>query len=305
MLIRMIPFAFVVLWASGFVGARYGLQYAEPATLLLIRMTANVALFALLVVFLRRRMPTGKGLFHSAVVGILIHGFYLGGTYVAIDLGMPAGLSSLLVGTQPILTAVVLVSFASTRFRIAQWWGLGLGFLGICLVLMGNIEWQSEQHKVSAVAFCILALVGITFGTLYQKRYCQNVDMVGGAMVQYFAAGLVMLPYALAFETMEVTWTYQLVLTLFWLVVVLSCVAILLLLYMVKNGASASVASVFYLVPPTTAIQAWLMFGESFDAIGMVGFVMAAAGVYLVVKKPSQSLETEVKPLVRETVKSQ
>ena len=286
MLVRLIPFIFVVLWASGFVGARFGLQYAEPATLLSIRMTANVALFLLLVVVLRRRIPTGKMLFHCAVVGVFIHGFYLGGTYLAISLGMPAGLSSLLVGLQPILAVLLLVSFTQHAFKPSQWLGLMLGFVGISLVLMGKVDWQSDQHRTLAVVVCLVSLVGITLGTLYQKKYCQGVDMVGSAAIQYFAAGMLFIPYAVSFETMQVEWNYSLILTLVWLVVVLSCVAILLLLYMVEHGASSSVASVFYLVPPTTAVQAWLMFDESFDALGALGFMCAAGAVYLVAKAP-------------------
>lgn len=128
--------------------------------------------------------------------------------------------------------------------------------------------------------------MGITCGTLYQKRFCQGTDMVGGAMVQYLASAALFLPFAMRYETMQVNWTVEFTLTLIWLVVVLSCVAILLLLYMVEHGASSSVASVFYLVPPTTAIQAWLIFGESFDIYGAMGFALSAAAVYLVVRKP-------------------
>lgn len=287
MLVRAIPFIFVILWASGFVGARFGLQYAEPATLLSIRMLGNVVLFLLLIAFLRRRVPTGKDFLHCCVVGVLIHGFYLGGTYMAIDLGMPAGLSSLLVGIQPILTAIFLVGFTRETFKPVQWLGLALGFVGIALVLGGKMEWQSETDKILAIAVCLCALAGITLGTLYQKKFCHSGDMVGSAMVQYLAAGALFLPFAMQFETMEVQWTTEFILTLIWLVVVLSCVAILLLLFMVKNGAASSVASVFYLVPPTTAVQAWLAFGESFDVMGGIGFGFAAVAVYLVVKKPA------------------
>lgn len=286
MLIRMIPFLFVVLWASGFIGGKLGLQYAEPATLLSLRMIANVVLFLLLVAFLRRRLPTGKLFWHSCMVGVLLHGFYIGGSYLAISLGMPAGLCSLLVGTQPIVTALLLVGFSQERFNLAQWLGLSLGFIGISLVLMGNIEWQSEQHQWLAIMASVFALVGITLGTLYQKKFCQGVDMIGGATVQYLAAACVFLPYAASFETMQIEWSGEFIFAMVWLVVVLSCFAILLLLYMVEHGAASSVASVFYLVPPTTAIQAWLIFDERFDWLGAVGFALAAIAVYLVVKKP-------------------
>ncbi|WP_299694976.1 DMT family transporter [uncultured Vibrio sp.] len=295
--IKMIPFVFVILWSSGFVGARLGVEYAEPATLLSLRMVANVALFLVLITILKRRIPRGRSFFHACVVGILIHGFYLGGTYMAIHLGMPAGLSSLLVGLQPILTALIMVSCTVQRFNFAQWLGLALGFVGISLVLMGNIEWQSEDQKGMAILVCLVALVGITCGTLYQKYFCQDTDMVGGAMVQYLAAAALFVPFAMRYETMQVDWTVEFILTLTWLVVVLSCVAVLLLLYMVQHGASSSVASVFYLVPPTTAIQAWLIFGESFDFYGAMGFALSAAAVYLVVKKPNILSSQRVTPL--------
>lgn len=284
--LKMIPFLFVILWASGFVGARFGLAYAEPMTFLSLRMVFNVLLFALLLIVLRRRLPRGRAFWHACVAGFLIHGLYLGGTYQAIYWGMPAGLTSLLVGTQPIFTALLLVCMATERFNLAQWLGLGLGFAGISCVLLGNIEWQSDAHQWAAMGMCAVSLAGITLGTLYQKKFCQGVDLLGGALVQYVAAAALLLPAALSFETMQVNWTPTFMLTLAWLVVVLSCVAILLLLYMVEHGASSSVASVFYLVPPTTAIQAWICFGESFDLLGALGFVMAAIAVYLVVKKP-------------------
>ncbi|AXN05528.1 DMT family transporter [Vibrio anguillarum] len=283
MFVRMIPFLFVVLWASGFVGARFGLMYAEPATLLTLRMVANVGLLLLL----KRRIPRGRHLWHSCVTGVLIHGCYLGGTYQAISWGMPAGLSALLVGTQPILTALLLVFMSTERFNLAQWLGLALGFSGISLVLMGNIEWQSEVHKWPAISLCLLSLLGITLGTLYQKKFCQGVDMIGSATVQYVAALCLFLPWAWSFETMQVQWTPTFIMILVWLVVVLSCVSILLLLYMVEHGAASSVASVFYLVPPTTAIQAWLAFDESLDGFGVAGFCLAVTAVYLVVKKPN------------------
>ncbi|PSU13091.1 EamA/RhaT family transporter [Photobacterium gaetbulicola] len=286
MMTRFIPFLFVVLWSSGFIGARLGLPYAEPATFLLIRMVANIAVFLLLVAILRARIPTGRALVHCMVAGLLIHGFYLGGTYIAIGLGMPAGLCSLLVGLQPIVTALVMFGCAGERMRLSQWLGLAIGFVGINLVLQGNMAWHQDGSREAAYLFTFLALVGITFGTLYQKKFCQGVDMVGGAVWQYFAAALLFLPLALATETMVVHWTPTFIFALSWLVLVLSVVAILLLLYMVKHGESSKVASTFYLVPPMTAFQAWLIFGERFDEFGAAGFLLAAIAVFLVTRKP-------------------
>ncbi|MGF1681284.1 DMT family transporter [Photobacterium minamisatsumaniensis] len=286
MLTRLIPFIFVVLWSSGFIGARLGLPYAEPATFLLLRMAANICVFLLLVAVLRASLPKGKAMLHCLVAGLLIHGFYLGGTYIAIGQGMPAGLCSLLVGLQPILTAVVMFASVGERMRMSQWLGLGIGFIGIMLVLQGNMAWHQDGSKQAAYIFTIAALLGITLGTLYQKRFCQGIDMVGSAVWQYTAAALLFLPVALTTETMVVTWSGEFIFALVWLVLVLSVVAILLLLYMVKHGESSKVASTFYLVPPMTAFQAWLIFGETFDELGALGFMLAALAVYLVTRKP-------------------
>lgn len=286
MMTRFIPFLFVVLWSSGFIGARLGLPYSEPATFLLIRMLANIAVFLLLVAILKSRIPTGKAMIHCMVAGLLIHGFYLGGTYIAIGLGMPAGLCSLLVGLQPIVTAVVMFGCAGERMRASQWLGLVIGFIGINLVLQGNMAWHQDGSREAAYLFTIFALIGITFGTLYQKKFCQGIDMVGSAVWQYSAAALLFLPVALTTETMVVNWTPTFIFALSWLVLVLSVVAILLLLFMVKHGESSKVASTFYLVPPMTAFQAWLIFGETFDELGAAGFVLAAVAVFLVTRKP-------------------
>lgn len=289
MLTRIAPFIFVVLWATGFIGARFGLDYAEPMTFLLIRMVANVLVFITLMFILKAKLPKGRACFHAFVSGILIHGFYLGGTYIGISFGMPAGLCSLLVGLQPILTAIFLVNTTNSALRHSQWLGLAIGFIGITLVLQGNIAWQSYEQVEAAFLFTIMALLGITFGTLYQKKFCQNMDMIGAAVWQYMGAGLLFLPIALTTETMIVQWTPQFIFTLTWLVFALSVVAVLLLLYMVKHGESSKVASVFYLVPPTTALQAWLVFDERFDLLGAAGFACAALAVYLVVRKPRLS----------------
>ncbi|MBQ4860586.1 DMT family transporter [Pseudoalteromonas sp. MMG013] len=289
MLIKFIPVLFVVLWASGFIGARFGLVYAEPATLLSIRMIINIIFFIALVALLKRHIPKGRAFLHSCVVGLLIHGLYLGGSFQAISLGMPAGLNALLVGIQPILTVIILLVLSHKHFSVVQWTGLLLGFVGITLVLQGNIQWQDAAQSQFAIGMSLLALTGITLGTLYQKRFCKNVDLVGATLVQYIAASCLFIPWAVQFETMQVQWTIEFIATLAWLVLVLSVAAILLLLYMVKQGESESVASVFYLVPPVTALQAWLAFGETFDIYGIAGFICAAFAVYFVVKDPKMS----------------
>lgn len=295
MLTKFIPFIFVALWSSGFIGAQYGLQFAEPATFLLIRMIGNIIIFIILLFIFKAHLPKGKEAIHSLIAGVLIHGFYLGGTYQAIALGMSSGLCALLVGVQPILTAVLLVNFGNQRLQPVQWVGLALGLIGITLVLQGNIEWQDTSNQYTAYLFAFIALIGITFGTLYQKRYCQNVDLVGSMVWQYSAASLVFLPVALLNETMVVTWNAEFIFGLSWLVLVVSVTAISLLLYMIKKGDSSSVASTFYLIPPMTAFQAWIIFDEHFDTQGAVGFALAAVAVYLVIRKPKE------RPLIEAT----
>ncbi|MDO6705610.1 DMT family transporter [Photobacterium sp. 1_MG-2023] len=286
MMARFIPFIFVLLWSTGFIGARFGLPYAEPATFLLIRMLANIAIFAVLTLVLKSQLPKGTAFFHCLVTGMLIHGFYLGGTYYAIYLGMPAGLCALLVGLQPIVTAVLLLG--QERLAWSQWLGLLLGMLGIALVLQGNMSWQDETHQAAAFGFAGLALLGITLGTLYQKRFCRQVDLVGGSVVQYMMAAAVFMPVMLTAETMMVTWNLTFTLTLTWLVLGVSVTAIWLLLYMVRHGEASKVASTFYLVPPVTALEAWLAFNETFDAFSAIGFAIAAVAVFLVMRKPGQ-----------------
>ncbi|KJY75198.1 DMT family transporter [Vibrio nigripulchritudo] len=282
---RWIPWIFVVLWASGFVGSKLGLEYTDPATLLTVRTGLNVLILSTLVVLLRRKALPARKAMHACISGLMIHGMYLGGTYVAIKLGMPASLSALLVGLQPILTAVVLVVVGTTVLRPLQWGGLILGLVGIFLVLHGKMEWVDDSNKLGSYAAIIIALLGITFGTLYQKKFCQGTDLVTCVTWQYLASLILFAGTAWVFEPLYIHWTPTFVATLTWLVVVLSVLAVLLLLYMVEHGESEKVASTFYLVPPVTAIQAWLLFDESFDLMGVVGFGCAALAVYLVASK--------------------
>ncbi|MBD1557117.1 DMT family transporter [Vibrio sp. S9_S30] len=286
--LSLIPWVFVVLWASGFVGSKLGLQFTDPATLLTVRTALNVVVLGVLVVLLKRKALSPNKAFHACISGLMIHGMYLGGTYVAIKLGMPASLSALLVGLQPVLTAVVLVSVGTAFLRWYQWLGLALGLVGIFLVLNGKIEWVEATNQGGAFFSIAVALMGITFGTLYQKKFCNGTDLVTCVTWQYLAALIVFTMAAYAFEPLMIDWTLTFVATLTWLVIVVSVLAVLLLLYMVDHGESEKVASVFYLVPPVTAVQAWLLFDERFDMTGVIGFGLAALAVYLVgAGKPS------------------
>ncbi|WP_163392481.1 DMT family transporter [Enterovibrio norvegicus] len=289
MLNAAIPFVFVLLWSTGFVGAKFGLIDSNAATFLLIRMTLNVLVFVAILLVMKPVMPKGMQIIHALVSGLLIHGFYLGGVFTSIGLGMPAGLSSLLVGLQPILTAVIVVNTSSEKLNLAQWLGLAAGIIGIAFVVQGKMSWGLDAQPLYAYMFVGSALLGITFGTLYQKRFCQEMNLVASAMWQYVAATAVFLPIVWFIQGFQVTWTITFSLTMLWSVLVLSVIAVLLYLYMVGQGAASKVTSYIYLVPPLAAIQGWLFFDETFSGATLIGFACCALAVYLVMKAPKLS----------------
>lgn len=282
------PLLFVVLWSTGFIGAKFGLPYAEPFTFLFIRFALTLALLIPLAHWLSGEWPRGARLWgHIAVSGLLVHGAYLGGVFYGIYLGMPAGLASLLVGLQPLLTAGLAGPLLGERLGGRQWLGLVLGLVGVVLVLGGKLdpgEALFQGFGAGALLAILVALLGISGGTLYQKRHCTGMPLLSGTVVQYLAAGALLGLGALLFEERSVTWTPTFALTLGWLVLVLSISAILLLMALIKRGEASRVASLFYLVPPVTALQAWWLFGEALPPISLAGMAVAIAGVVLVVK---------------------
>lgn len=283
--LQAMPGLFVLLWSTGFISAKFGLPHAEPLTFLLLRFALVVALMLPLALAMRARWPATLGQFgHVAVVGVLMQGGYLSGVFCSIHLGMSAGVSALIVGIQPILTAFASAPLFGERLRARQWLGLVLGFGGVLLVVLGRSAISGITPETLALS--VLALLSITIGTLYQKRYCGAVDLRAGSVIQFCAAGLVLLPLALAFETMRVRWTAEFVFTLAWLVLVLSMGAISLLYVLIRNGAATRVASLFYLVPPSTALMAYAMFGETLSVTAMAGMALAAIGVAMVVYRP-------------------
>lgn len=280
--LQSMPGLFVLLWSTGFVGAKYGLPYAEPLTFLLLRFTLVVALMLPLALTMRAAWPaTLNQAGHVAVVGVLMQGGYLGGVFCSIHLGMSAGVSALIVGVQPILTAFASAPLFGEKLRARQWSGLVLGFGGVLLVVLGRSALSGITP--ATLALTLLALLCITAGTLYQKRYCGAVDLRTGSVIQFCAAGLVLLPLALTFETMRVRWTAEFIGALVWLGLVLSIGAISLLYILIRKGAATRVASFFYLVPPVTALMAYFIFGETLSVTAMAGMALAAVGVALVV----------------------
>jgi drug/metabolite transporter (DMT)-like permease len=276
---RAAPAIFVVLWSTGFIATKYVLHSAEPLTYLAIRMALVVALMAVIVAIARPQWPDRSGLAHSAVAGILVHGFYLGGTAVAIAHSIPAGLSALIPGLQPILTSTIANRWLGERVAPVQWTGLLLGLAGVALILhdrpiSGEAGWGWLASGVS--------LVSITLGTLYQRRYCGRIDWRAGNLVQYIAVTIFFAAGAWLFENNAVHWTGEFVLALAWLAVVLSIGSIGLLYWLIRRSAATSVASLFYLVPAVTAVMAYVLFGERLDTVAIWGMVACAAAVFLV-----------------------
>ena len=275
-----VPALFVVLWSTGFIGAKLGLPHAGPLTFLALRFGLAAGLLVLVALATRApwpRQPVEIG--HYAVAGLLVHGVYLGGVYVGISLGVEAGVSALIVGLQPLLTAALAGAFLGERVAPRQWAGLGLGLLGMALVLARKLG-QGPGDALGGLA-CVAALLGITVGTLYQKRFCAGMDLRTGSVVQFAAAGLVTAVLALLFEDIRVAWTGEFVFALFWLVLVLSLGAVSLLYVLIRRGAAARVASLFFLVPPCTALMAWPLFGEALGPVALIGMAMTAVGVAL------------------------
>ena len=278
---------FVVLWSTGFIGAKLGLPYAEPLTFLLYRYLGVVAVLLPLCWLARARWPANLAeAGHVAVAGVLMQGGYLGGVFCAMHLGLPAGVAALVVGLQPILTALLGERMVAERTNARQWAGLALGFLGVAAVVWhkasaGIVGWAS-------LALITLALVSITLGTLYQKRHCAHVDLRTNAAIQFLAAFVVVLPFAWAFETMKVRWSIELVLAIVWLVFGLSCGAVFLLFALIRRGAATSVVSLMYLSPPVTAIFAWLLFDEAYTLWAALGMALSAAGVWIVTREQAR-----------------
>ncbi len=275
------PGLFVVLWSTGFIGAKLGLPYAEPATFLVIRFTLVLVVLLPLCLAMRAPWPaSGAEFLHMAFAGALIQGGYLGGVFLSLHRGMPAGASALITALQPILAAVLSGWLLGERTNARQWLGLALGIAGVALVV--REKWVLEGVGLAATALSVLALVSISLGAVWQKRHCARVDLRTGAAIQFGAALAVLAPYALLFETRDVIWSAELVVAIVWLVFALSLGAVLLLFWLIRHGAATKVASLMYLVPPCTALVAWPLFGETYTVFAAAGMGLAMLAVWLV-----------------------
>jgi drug/metabolite transporter (DMT)-like permease len=277
------PALFVLLWSTGFVGAKYGLPYAEPFTFLSLRLAVAATLLAALAGALRAAgMESRPQYGRAAVAGLLLHAGYLGGVFYGISRGVPAGVSAVIVSLQPVLTAVLAARVLGERPSARQWLGLALGVAGVGLVVGPGIADAAAPLPVAGLAACLVALVSGTLGTVYQKRHGDGIPLVWGTAVQYAAAAAVLLTVAVSTEDLSIRWTREFVGALVWLVLVLSIGAVLLLLLLLRRGTASGVSSLYYLVPVATAVEAYLLFGERLRAVSLAGMAVTAAGVALV-----------------------
>ncbi|NOV24118.1 DMT family transporter [Cupriavidus necator] len=288
--VASMPWLFVLIWSTGFIVAKYGMPYAEPMTFLFLRFAGVLVLMVPFVLLARVPLPRLAGstatdwraVGHIAVAGLLLQAGYLGGVWAAIKLGMPAGVSALIVGMQPILTALIATRMGE-RIGARQWLGLLLGIAGVALVVANKLG--ASGLTPASLALAGGALFSITVGTVYQRHFCPVFDLRMGSVIQFAAAALACVPFMFLFETRVVQWTPAMLAALAWSVVALSIGAISLLFLLIRQGAATRVSSLMYLTPPTTAVMAWLLFGERFPPLAAGGMVLAALGVALVIRR--------------------
>ena len=289
LLVRSMPAVFVLIWSTGFIVARYGMPYAPPFKFLSVRYALSILAFLVWIFAAGVRWPSDRRQWwHLCVTGVLMHGGYLGGVWAAVKAGMGSGLSALIVGLQPVLTAVWLSSRQGAEaVSRRQWLGLWLGFIGLALVVSRKFGHGAPGDLVSPLnlGFAVLALLSITAGTLYQKRHVTPCDVRTANAVQLIAALIVTLPLALL-ESESMQWNGELIGAMGWSVLGLTLGGSSLLYMLIQRGAAASVASLMYLVPPTTAVMAWLLFAEPITLTTLIGMGLTAFGVSLVVRQP-------------------
>ena len=280
---RVYPFLFVFLWSTGFIGAKVGLPYAGPLSFLLTRYAFVIALMTVVALATRAPWPREPVQWlHIGVSGVLVHAVYLGGVFVAIKHGLPAGVTALVVGMQPLLTALGAGWLLGETVSGRQWAGLALGFVGVGLVVSGKFGDGAALGPMLIPA--VVALLGITAGTLYQKRFCARFDLRTGSVIQFVPTAVVTAIAIALFEEFHIEWTPGFIFALGWLVLVLSLGAISLLNLLIRGGSAVNVASLFYLTPISTAVIAWAVFGEKLTLTATAGMLLAVSGVYLVAR---------------------
>ena len=291
------PSLFVVLWSTGYISARLGLPYAEAGTFLMMRFALAAIVMVALVVVSRAPLPASfREWAHCAVVGALVHGLYLYGGFASIQEGLTPTTIAVVVGMQPVITAVLIGPILGEAVNIRQWGGFFLGTVGVVLVIVANFASIGFGSGAPAVFLSLLCVLSISVGTLYQKRFCASVDLRSGTMIQLIIAAVMMWGISSWFETGHVEWTGTFVFALMWSVLVLSVGAYTLLWWLVRRKTATNVVSLFFLMPPVTAVFDWLLFDQRVSLITLMGIVIAVAGIVIVIRygPPSSSATARV-----------
>ncbi len=285
--LTLTPGLFVVLWSTGFIGMKIGAPFAEPFTFMGFRMLLVMSILLIIIAVTRAPWPrSAAAVGHIAVAGLLVHATYLCGVLFAIQMQLPLGFVALIAGLQPILTAVFANIFLHEKLNARQWSGMALGLIGVVMVVLSKYSLATFDY--AALGAAAIGLFGITFGTLYQKRFCANMDLRTGGIIQYAATALLLWTLAFTTETRVVDWTGQFIFALFWLAIVLSIGAIGLLYLLIRRGAASKVASLFFLTPSVTAVMAYALFGEALRWPAIAGLLVTAAGVALVMRSENK-----------------
>lgn len=288
-IIRVIPAVFVVLWATGFIGARYAMPWAEPFTFVWVRIVFSIALLLMLVPFVKAKSLAPRTAFHASIAGVLMHGVYLGGIFWAVHSGLPAGLAGLIVGLQPLLTALLAGAIAGEIIDRRLMAGLAIGFVGVAIVLSPKLGDVGSGVTIATISAGLIAVFCMSLGTVWQKTFVGGADLVTGTIWQYVGGLALALPISLMFETRTYVLTGELIFSMVWLVLVLSVAAILLLMLLIRAGEVSRVASLFYLVPGVTALMAWAIFGETLTPVQIIGMAITTLGVALATVQPAAS----------------
>jgi len=291
LLTLIVPVIFVFLWSTGFIISKMGLPYAEPLGFLSVRfgIAAIILLIIQLLLSKSRRKPISPvEIFHSAVAGVLLQAVYLGGVFSSIALGIGAGLSALIVGLQPLITVVLASLWLKESLSLQKISGIILGLAGVALVITERGQLDGEL-SILGLLLCVGSLLGITVGAVYQKRFCVNTPLLPSVTVQYVASVAVLLPLAMMTETLQFDWQPRFIFSLAWLIFALSLGAVFILMWLIRRGEAGRVATLFYLVPPVVAIEAWVLFDESVSAMLIAGTGLCIAGVAAVMLEQSHS----------------
>jgi len=285
---KFAPGLFVLLWSTGFIGVKYGIPYAPPFYFVAIRMAIAALLLFVAISFLRKSQPITRSiLWPSTLIGLTLHGAYLGGCFFAVSRGMPAGVTALIVSLQPVLVSLFAARYLGEPLKARALVGLALGLAGLFVVVIPRISITGTNSiSLVSIAACVVGLLGGTSGTILQKKYGGAIPTLAGTSIQYAATAVILFMLALIFEEPNISWSIEFIGALTWLVLALSFGAILLLFFLLSHGSAASVSSLFYLVPAVTAIEAYFFFDERISMLSLIGTAVTVAGVWLVVGKP-------------------